>query len=265
MLKKRIKKFIFGSLLLYLLLLIMMYFFQEKIIFKKTVLPQNYKFQSSYPFQEVFLDGEKNGKIHSLWFKSKSSKGVIVYYHGNRAGLERWSKIVEYFTAKNYDVFVMDYRGYGKSTGILSEEILYNDAELVYNYVKMHYSEKDISIYGRSLGSGIATYIASKNNPKQVILETPYYSFVDVVNSWAPIFPKCLFKYKMKSGYFIKKINCPVTIFHGTEDKVVPLSSAIKLYESAVEPKEIIVIPTANHGNVGKFEIYHSKIKELLP
>lgn len=241
-----------------------MYFLQKKIIFQPTVLAQDFKFELETPFEEVFLKTPNNGSIHSLWFKNKNPKGVIIYFHGNKAGLERWSKITEDFAKKNYDVFVMDYRGYGKSTGELTEEILYQDAQMVYDFVKKKFREQDIIIYGRSLGSGIATNIASKNNPRKVILETPYYSIVNVANSWLPIFPEFLFKYKIKSGDFVKKINCELTIFHGTQDRVIPLSSAKKLFEAANFPKELIIIETATHANINTFVVYHNKIDELL-
>lgn len=241
-----------------------MYFLQKKIIFQPTVLAQDFKFELETPFEEVFLETPNNGRIHSIWFKNKKPKGVIVYFHGNKAGLERWSKITEYFAKKNYDVFVMDYRGYGKSTGELTEEILYNDAQSVYDFVKKSYKEQDIIIYGRSLGSGIATNIASKNHPRKVILETPYFSIIDVANSWVPILPEFLFEYKIKSGDFVKKINCELTIFHGTQDKVVPLSSAKKLYEAANFPKELIIIKNATHVNINTFDVYDKKMEELL-
>lgn len=241
-----------------------MYFLQKKIIFQPTVLSQDFKFELDSPFEEVFLETPNNGRIHSIWFKNIKPKGIIVYYHGNRAGLERWSKITEYFAKKNYDVFVMDYRGYGKSTGELTEQILYQDAQMVYDFVKNNYKEQDIIIYGRSLGSGIATKIASENHPRKVILETPYFSIIDVAKSWLPILPEFIFNYKMKSGDYIKKINCELTIFHGTQDRVVPLSSAKKLFNVANSPKEFIVIETANHGNIDTFDIYHEKIDELL-
>jgi alpha-beta hydrolase superfamily lysophospholipase len=241
-----------------------MYFLQEKIIFKPTVLAQDYIFEFKTPFEEIFLETPKNGRIHSVWFKNKAPKGVIVYYHGNRAGLERWGKITEYFAKKNYDVFVMDYRGYGKSTGELTESLLYKDAQIVYDFVKKTYCEQDIIIYGRSLGSGIATNIASKNHPRKLILETPYYSIKDVVDSWLPILPEFIYEYKMKSGEYIKKVNCPMTIFHGTQDRVIPLSSAKKLYEAANFPKELVIIETANHTNINSFDTYHKKIDDLL-
>lgn len=241
-----------------------MYFFQDKIIFKPTVLAQDYTFEFETPFEEIFLETPQNGRIHSIWFKNKNPKGVIVYFHGNKAGLERWGNITEYFAKKNYDVFVMDYRGYGKSTGELNEKLLYKDAQTVYDFVKKSYKEADIIIYGRSLGSGIATNIASKNHPKQVILETPYYSIIDIADSWLPIIPEFIYEYKIRSGDFIKKVSCPVTIFHGTKDRVVPISSAKKLFDSANFPKEFVIIEAANHSNINAFEAYHEKIDELL-
>lgn len=260
----KIAQFLFVISVIYSLTCCIMYLFQDKIIFKPTVLAQDYTFKFETPFEEIFLETPQNGRIHSIWFKNKNPKGIIVYFHGNKAGLERWGNITEYFAKKNYDVFVMDYRGYGKSTGELNEQLLYKDAQAVYDFVKKTYNEADIIIYGRSLGSGIATNIASKNNPKKVILETPYFSIIDIANSWLPILPEFIYEYKIKSGDYIKKVNCPVTIFHGTQDRVIPLSSAKKLFKVANFPKELIVIETANHGNINAFDAYHKKIDELL-
>ena len=88
---------------------------------------------------------------------------------------------------------------------------------MFYNYLKEDYNEEDITLYGRSLGTGIATYLASKNNPRQLILETPYYSILDVAKDRFPIFPvKKLLKYEFPTHQFIKQVSCPITIFHGT-------------------------------------------------
>ena len=174
--------------------------------------------------------------------KRKNPKGVMLYFHGNAGDLSRWGTIAEYFVAKHYDVLVMDYRTYGKSTGKLSEQTFYDDAQFCYDYLLKSYSENEITIYGRSLGTGISTFLASKNKPKQLILETPYYSILDVAKQRFPIFPvSSLLKYKFPSHEFIKKVNCPITIFHGTEDAVVPYTSAEKL-KAVVPDKDILFI-----------------------
>lgn len=244
----------------------LLYLLQEKMLFLPTVLEQDYAFEFSQPFEELFLKPNDETVINAIHFKVENPKGIILYFHGNAGDLSRWGTITEYFVEKQYDVLVMDYRTYGKSTGVLSEQALYDDAQFCYDYIKDRYAENDISLYGRSLGSGIATYLASKNKPKQLILETPYYSITDVAQSRFPMFPvEKLLKYKLPSFQYVQKVSCSITIFHGTDDLVVPYKSAKKLFETS--PKSIttfITFKKGTHNNLAEFEIYHKTINSIL-
>ncbi len=243
-----------------------LYFLQEKLLFLPTTLAQDYKYEFQYPFEEVFLNPDENTRINAIHFKNEEPKGVILYFHGNAGDLSRWGIIGEHFVAKGYDVFIMDYRTYGKSKGKLSEAVFYSDADYCYDYLLKAYNEEDITLYGRSLGTGIVTYLASKYQPKQVILETPYYSILDVAKERFPMFPVTyLMRYEFPSHKFISEITCPITMFHGTEDRIVPYSSAQKLYE--VAPKDLttfITIEGGEHNNLISFEAYTDTIKSLL-
>ncbi|MGS2727704.1 alpha/beta hydrolase [Psychroserpens sp. BH13MA-6] len=243
-----------------------LYFLQEKILFLPTVLAQDYQYEFKYPFEELFLEPDKDVQINAIHFKTQNPKGVIFYLHGNAGDLSRWGTITEFFVAKDYDVFVMDYRSYGKSTGPLNEQAFYDDAQFCYNYLLQHYSEADVTIYGRSLGTGIATYLASKNQPKQLILETPYYSILDVAKHRFPIFPvSVLLKYKFPSHQYIKNVTCPIAIFHGTADSVVPYSSAEKLHIVAPsESTKFITLEGGSHNNLVEFEQYRKGIEDIL-
>jgi len=243
-----------------------LYFLQEKMLFLPTVLEQDYTFEFTQPFEELFLKTDKGAVINAIHFKVENSKGVILYFHGNAGDLSRWGLLAEYFVEKQYDVLIIDYRTYGKSIGKLSEKALYSDAEYCYNYLKERYKEDNIILYGRSLGTGIATYLASKTKPKQLILETPYYSITDVAKSRFPMFPvEQLLKYKLPTHQYIQQVSCPITIFHGTEDLIVPYKSAEKLYK--VSPKALttfITIEKGAHNNLIEFDLYHSQIKKIL-
>ena len=166
----KLKQATFGLIAIYLMIGTALYFLQEKILFRPTVLNQTYVYKFSNPFEELFLKADDKAVINALHFKAENPKGVILYFHGNAGNLSRWGNITEYFVEMNYDVLVMDYRTYGKSTGALSERALYSDAQLCYDYLKNNYNESEITVYGRSLGTGIAAYIAAKNKPKQLIL-----------------------------------------------------------------------------------------------
>lgn len=243
-----------------------LYFLQEKILFLPTVLEQDYTFNFKHNFEEINLKAEDGAKLNALHFKSENPKGVILYFHGNAGNLSRWGTIAEYFVEKQYDVLIMDYRTYGKSTGALSEAVFYSDADLFYSYLLQSYNEKDITLYGRSLGTCMATYLASKNKPKQLVLETPYYSMVDVGKSRFPIVPvKLLLKYKFPTYQFISKVSCPTTMFHGTNDQIVPYDSAKKLFE--VSPKfstNFITIEGGGHNNLINYDTYQDEIDNIL-
>lgn len=243
-----------------------LYFLQEKLLFLPTVLEQDYQYEFANPFEELFLKPSEDVSINAVHFKTEKPKGVILYFHGNAGDLSRWGVIAEYFVAKDYDVFIMDYRTYGKSKGKLSEQGFYDDAQFCYDYLLKQYSETDIIVYGRSLGTGISTYLASKNNPKQLILETPYYSILDVAKHRFPIFPvSALLKYKFSSNEFIIDVKCPITMFHGTDDSIVPYSSAEKLKAIAPNDKTtFITIEDGSHNNLIEFEDYRSGIDSIL-
>jgi len=242
-----------------------LYFLQEKLMFLPTTLEQDYQYQFNYPFEELFLETDDDAIINALHFKTEEPKGVLLYFHGNAGDLSRWGKITEYFVSKHYDVLVMDYRTYGKSIGTLSEEALYKDAQYCYDYLLQQYSEDTITLYGRSLGTGLASYLASKNKPKQLILETPYYSIVDVAKHRFPIFPvKSLLKYHFPTYKYLPQVQCPITIIHGTDDSVVPYASGKKLLDLGIETIEFITVDHGEHNNLIEFDAYHNAIERKL-
>lgn len=251
---------------LYVMIGTSLYFFQEKLLFHPTILEQDFKFEFDSNFEEVFIKTEDGSRLNAIHFKGINPKGVILYFHGNAGNLERWGKITEYFVDLEYDVLVMDYRTYGKSTGVLSETKLYSDAMLFYSYLVEQYDANKIVLYGRSLGSGIATKIASEvNDVNQLILETPYYSIADVAHMRFPIFPvRSLLKYKIPTFHFMKSVKCPVTIIHGTRDRVVPIKSAIKLKDSTNIPINFIEIPEGSHNDLMTFDLYKKTIGRCL-
>jgi len=269
--KKKISKIASVLLLVFLLLILIgtsvMYFKQEKIVFAATSLPQDYKFDFKIPFEEKRLTANDGTSLHGIHFKVENPKGVILYFHGNAGDLSRWGNIASYFTTLQYDVLVIDYRTYGKSTGKIDEQKMLDDTQLWYDYLLNSYTEKNIVIYGRSIGTGFAVYLASKNKPRKVILETPFYNLKDVAKqkfSWIP-FLDTLMKIKLNSNIYIREVTSPIIIYHGTNDKIVSFRSGKKLAET-VPKKQLtfITIPEATHHNIGKFLEYTSTIEESL-
>lgn len=261
-----IKRIVSTILILYLMLVAALAFFQEKLIFLPTKLDPGYTYTFQEPFEEINLTAADGAILNAIHFKKKNPDGVVLFFHGNAGDLSRWGEITSYFTKLNLDVLVMDYRSYGKSTGTLSEELLYSDAQMFYDYVKESYDESDITVYGRSLGSAFATYVAANNNPGKLMLETPFYSLASVAKKRFPIVPvDYLIKYEFKTHEFIKDVNCEIHFFHGTHDNVVPYSSAEKLFEETPSGKKyFITIPGGGHNNLADFEEYRNGIERIL-
>lgn len=248
-------------------------YFQEKVVFLPVLLPENHQFDFDKNFEEYLWETPFDGKINALHFKIENPKGVIVYFHGNSDNLDRWGKIAGDFTKFGYDILVMDYRSFGKSTGIRNEEYLNSDAQFSYDFAKEIYGEKNTIVYGRSLGGAFALKIGAENNPKMIILEATFYNLQDIVNRWLPgkvtdkVSPKMT--YHFLSNENIAKVKVPVYHFHGTKDFVVPLKSGKKLFEVFEKekpeiPKKFIEIAGGSHQDLIDFEIFEEELRKIL-
>lgn len=242
------------------------YLLQEKFIFLPSKLPQEYVYEFDHDFEELFIDTEDGARLNALHFKQENPRGIIVYYHGNAGDLSRWGKVTSYFLQFNYEVLVMDYRTYGKSTGKLSEKALYSDAQLFYDKAKELFPEGNIIVYGRSLGTAMAAYVASKNKPKKLILETPFYDFRKLVQEKVPYLPIKLLKYDFPVAYFTDDVKCRIVIIHGTDDGVVPFEFGEKLYKTLpIEQRSFVTVDGGKHNDLINHQAYRLTIyKELL-
>ncbi len=257
---------VFVLLNIYGLLCGVIYFFQENLIFLPTKLPQDHSYVMDWPFEEVYVNTQDGAQLNGLHFDVKDSKGVILYYHGNAGDLQRWGKLTEFFVEKKYSVIVMDYRGYGKSTGKRSMEKLYSDANLWYDFAKKLYAENKLIVYGRSLGATFATYVSSKHNPKNLVLESPFFSMEDIAKSRFPILPiGSLLHYKFPTYQYINVVSSPITIYHGSNDEVIDIEQGKRLFKSIEqENKTFITIPNGGHNDLVLYQEYLDTIDEAL-
>ena len=249
-----------------LIAIAMLYFLQEKLIFLPSKLDENYQYTFRQPFEEFYLTRPDGARLNALHFKREAPRGVILYFHGNAGDLSRWGEVVQELVRRNYDVVVMDYRTYGKSTGKLSEQALLEDAQAFYDYLTQAYPRDEIILYGRSLGTAMASYVASGNQVPLLILETPFYSLLDVASSRFPILPmETLFKYPFRSFEFLREAESKILMIHGDQDEVVPLGSARKLQQS-LEGKslEFVLVPGGQHNNLSSFEVYQTTMDRWL-
>jgi uncharacterized protein len=241
------------------------YLVQEKLIFKPEKLKQDFVYKYDAPFEELFFDVEPGVRINGLHFKVEKPLGLVLYFHGNSRSIKGWAKYAKDFYRYNYDVVLVDYRGFGKSTGKRNEQNMLNDTQFVYDTLKKEFPENHILIYGRSLGSGFACKVASENKPRYLILDAPYFSFKKTIERFLPILPvKYVLRYHLRTDKWIPKVNCHTYILHGNKDWLIPISQSKKL--QALNPNKItlITIEGGGHNNLPDFPEYHNFIRDIL-
>jgi uncharacterized protein len=249
----------------YIVLALLIYFVQEKFIFKPEKLAKDFIYKYDAPFKELFFEVEEGVSINGLHFYCSEPKGLILYFHGNTRSIKGWAKYAADFYRYQYDVVLVDYRGFGKSTGKRNEEDMLHDMQFVYDTLAAQYPEHHILVYGRSMGSGFATYIAAENSPRYLILDSPYFSFKKVAQRYLPFMPhRWLLRYKLRTDKWIRRVNCHTYIIHGTKDWLIPLKHSERL--QAINPNKItlIRIQGGRHNNLPSFYEYHNFIRDIL-
>jgi alpha-beta hydrolase superfamily lysophospholipase len=264
-LKQKIWRLVKTLSIIYILGGIALYFIQDLLLFHPVALPQTHKFSFQQPYREINLPVQnRNLNIVQFTVDSISRKGIVLYFHGNRRNVERYAQFASAFTKNGYEVWMMDYPGFGKSTGKLTEASMYSDAFLLYQIAVKEVGGDDLVIYGKSLGTGVASHLASTNKCKQLILETPYYSLPSVAKAKFPIYPaNYLIKYSFPTYEFLKKVTAPITIFHGTSDEIIPFKQAEKLKKENPQIK-LVPIQGGKHNNLAQQKKFQTILDSLL-
>ena len=284
---QKLKKIILRTLAvlagLYVLLCVGLYFFQEKLIFFPTKLEQNHVFHFEKEFEEITVPTKDNLSLHGILFysqntdlvKNKSKKKLVFYLHGNVGQVQFWGDLADVYTERGYDLFILDYRGYGKSEGkIYSQEQFFNDVQTAYDFIRKekNYEEENIIVVGYSVGTASAAMLASRNSPKALILQAPYFSLTDMTTRRFPFVPTFLLKYEFNTAEFLAKNKVPTTVFHGTTDRVIPYESSLMikeyLYENSLDGKvsgfEFVTLENQGHGGIHHNPVFLKKLNEIL-
>jgi alpha-beta hydrolase superfamily lysophospholipase len=234
----------------------LLYVKQERIILPASALAADYRFQFDQPFEEVWIPVQ-GASLHALHFKQPNPRGVVFFLHGNAGNLVSWTTGVDFYRRVNYDLFIVDYRGYGKSTGHIENEAqLYADARAAYDAMAPLYRDKPIVIYGRSLGTALAASLARDVQPRLLVLVSPFSSLAASAAQAYPWAPGWVLKYPLRTDAIIGHVKSPILLIHGSEDKLIPLSHSERLKALARSPVELLVVPGAGHGDIHKFPVY---------
>lgn len=245
----------------------MITYFQEKLIFLSDELSHNYQFDFKTNFKELFLKADDGAVLHGIHFMQEASKGIILYFHGNKAGADYWGHWGEQIAAKyKHDVVVLDYRGYGKSRGARSLKRMLADSLLFYTYCQQFFTEDKIILFGRSLGGAFASHTALSTSPKKLILESTFTEILEVAQTkfwWLPV--SILLKYPFQNKKNIQHIPHETHIIHGTNDSLVKYEHGLELYKlSKSSNKKLHSIEGAGHNDLPHHDIYFKTLEDIL-
>lgn len=239
----------------YLLLLLSLFLFQRNLLYYPV------PYQHGINRDEISF-GNNGINLHG-WILNPGQSKALIYFGGNAEAIENNIGNFE-TTFKNYSVYLIHYRGYGKSEGKPTEDGLFSDAIAIYDSIVSQY--QSISLMGRSLGSGVAVYLASKRQTEKLILLTPYDSIAEVAQFHYPFVPaRLVARDRFESFRYAPKITAPVLMVSAELDRVVPVERALKLREFLTNTQVTYkMIKSAAHNDVTEYSEYHQLLSDFI-
>lgn len=252
MVKNRLLRWSRWILVGYVSIGLIFYFFQDKLLFHPERVHPDTDYQLPYAHLSIAIPMDVEDTLHLIDFLPDTAspfRGIVLYFHGNRKHIGYYADQTPPMTRAGYRVLMIDYPGYGKSSGTLSEKKLYDWSEIVYRIAHKQVSADSILIYGKSLGTGVATRLASIRGCKRLILETPYYDLPSVAARFLPIYPtRWLMNYEFPLHQYLQQVRVPVLTIHGTMDEVISIHHADKL-RSLLKPTDRMILVTGGKHN----------------
>lgn len=243
-----------------------LWFKQETLLFKPVPLAPETLLASAPDISEVSVSVD-GARLSALHLKREGAKGLVFFLHGNAGNLKTWFVNTDFYRQVNFDLFMIDYRGYGKSTGaVSSEEQLRADVRAAYAMIAPQYTGRRVVVYGRSLGSGLAAGLAQDPQlqpPDLTVLVSPYSSLVALTAQVYPLVPEFLIRYPLRTDRLVSGIPSPLLLFHGAADTFIAPGHSVTL--KAIAPKaELVLVPGAGHNDLQDFPVYRARYAAAL-
>ena len=259
---------VLGGAALYAAVLALLWFQQERLLFFPAPLPADTPLSTAADVRElsVPVDG---ARLSVLQLTLPNPRGVVFFLHGNGGNLAGWFTGVDLYRQANYDLVMLDYRGYGKSTGrITSAQQLRADVRAVWDHVAADYAGKPVVVLGRSLGTGLAADLAEqltreRRPPALTVLVSPYYSLRALATELYPWVPGGLLRYPLDTARHLPQVGGPVLLLHGDEDTLIGKQHALRL-QQLVPSARLLVLPGAGHNDIPTHPVYRQQLGEAL-
>jgi hypothetical protein len=261
------------ALLAYGAVLVLLWFGQEKLMFAPRTLAADHRFDFGADVEEVWID-VPGARLNALHLKRPGARGVVFYLHGNAGHLQSWFVNAGWWRERGWDLFMLDYRGFGKSTArIAGEAELHADVRAAWNAMLARYGGAPPAtrvLVGRSLGTGLALHLAADladeppPQPALTVLVSPYLSLEAMAREVYPWVPTTLLRYPMRSDEAIQRFAGPVLALHGDQDRTIPIEQARALVALAARRARLVEVPGADHNNLQQFETYLRPLEQAL-
>ena len=247
----------------YILMSILIYTFQEKFIFFPVRLNESSSYLEEFRKYEITIT-HNNVSLHG-WLLNPECSNLIIYYGGNAEEVS--GNLSEFKGLENYSILLLNYRGYGKSEGSPGQKQLFSDALFVYDYILKSSKQKikKVFVFGRSLGTGIALYLASKRPVDGAILVTPFASIKNLAQKHFPYLPvKLLLKHPFDSIKIVDSLDIPILVLIAEDDEIIPFKSTSELIDQIGTNCNSVIIKNARHNDIQLYPLYWDEIKSYL-
>ena len=259
---------IFILISVWVLLSLLLYFFQPSFVYIPfsdiSATPKD----KGLAYEDVYLTTTDNLKIHGWYVPHDDPRATLLFLHGNGGNVSHRLEKLQIMNQLGVSVFIIDYRGYGMSEGKPSEQGTYRDADAAWQYLtkEKNIPANKIIIYGESLGSAIASWLATQVTAGALIIESAFTSIEAMGKHYYPYLPvKLLARIKYPVIEYIQKVQCPVLVIHSPEDDIVPYKYGVELFEAANEPKSFLEITGDHNGGFYESgELYNDGLYQFL-
>jgi fermentation-respiration switch protein FrsA (DUF1100 family) len=270
--RKRVLMFLIYIFIGYLLLLALIRIFESHLIFFPNY-PSRLEgdwHPSGLPVEDVWLTASDGTKLHAWWIPNPQAKFTFLAFHGNASNMANRAPTYEFLASTPANVLALEYRGYGHSEGNPSEAGINRDAEAAYQFLVATKSikPKTIIAFGQSLGTTVASYLASQREVGGVVLEAPFPSASRLAGHFYPFLPGVgLVVYsQFNNEKRLQHIDVPILIVHCTQDPVIPFRFGQEVYRAAKSPKTFLPIDGVCHEEASAIEParYRASLQQFL-
>jgi uncharacterized protein len=252
-----------AAAVVYAAVLALLWWRQEGLLFHPQVLPASHRFDQGSDVHETWVD-VPGARLNALHLRLPNPQGVVFFLHGNAGSLQNWFVNADFYRQANFDLYMLDYRGFGKSTGrIQNQAQLQADVRAAWQQLAPQYTGLKRVVYGRSLGTGLAASLAAQVQPELTVLVSPYESMQAVARLHYPWVPAALLRYPLRTDLVMPQVKGPVWMAHGELDTLIPPEHSRAL-QRLVPQARLLIVPGAAHGDIHEFAPYQDAFRAVL-